>query len=192
MSPRAGLSTAAVVRAALALIDEAGPDALSLTRLAERTGVATPSLYKHVNGMPGLRRELSLRLLHEFTTAMRTATEGRTGDDAVRAVCLAYRQHLLAHPNRLPFMAPAPDASDPEVGAAAAQAVQVAYDVLAAYGLTGSAAVHATRCVRAAVHGFVALEVAGGFGLPEDVDRTFDLLVNMIISGLPTMAEAET
>ena len=189
MSPRAGLSTSAVVRAALDLIDEAGPDALSLTRLAERTGVATPSLYKHVNGMPGLRRELSLRLLQEFTTAMRTATAGRTGDDAVRAICLAYRQHLLAHPNRLSFMAPAPDASDPEVGAAAGQAVQVAYDVLSAYGLTGSAAVHATRCVRAAVHGFVALEIAGGFGLPEDVDRTFDLLVNMIISGLPTVAE---
>ena len=74
--------------------------------------------------------------------------------------------------------------------AAAGQAVQVAYDVLAAYGLTGSAAVHATRCIRAAVHGFVTLEVAGGFGLPEDVDRTFTLLVDMIISGLPAMAKA--
>ena len=190
MSPRAGLSTGAVVRAALDLIDEVGPDALTLTRLAERTGVATASLYKHVDGLPGLRRELSLHLLHEFTTAMRAATVHKKGDDAVRATCLAYRAHLLEHPNRLPFMAPAPDASDPNVVAAASQAVQVAYDVLAAYGLTGSAAVHATRCIRAAVHGFVTLEVAGGFGLPEDVDRTFTLLVDMIISGLPAMAKA--
>ena len=30
---------------------------------------------------------------------------------------------------------------------------------------------------RAAVHGFVALEAAGGFGLPRDTDRSFDQMI---------------
>lgn len=30
---------------------------------------------------------------------------------------------------------------------------------------------------RAAVHGFVTLEASGGFGLPRDIDRSFDQMV---------------
>ena len=33
------------------------------------------------------------------------------------------------------------------------------------------------RAVRSALHGFVSLEHAGGFGLPVDIDRSFDRLV---------------
>jgi Tetracyclin repressor-like, C-terminal domain len=37
--------------------------------------------------------------------------------------------------------------------------------------------VDATRALRSALHGFVMLENAGGFGLPRDVDRSFGQLV---------------
>jgi AcrR family transcriptional regulator len=192
MSPRVGLSTQAVVTAALELIDQHGADALSLTRLAERSGVATPSLYKHVAGLPGLKSRISVRILGEMTDALLAVTGGLTGDRAVRATCTAYRAYFLAHPHRLPYLEPAPDPGDTALHDAAGRLVEVLFGVLSAYGLSGSAAVHATRCLRAAVHGFVALEIAGGFGLPEDVDRTFDLLTNMIIDGLPSMAAAST
>jgi hypothetical protein len=50
-------------------------------------------------------------------------------------------------------------------------------DVLAGYGLTGADAVHAARALRSALHGFVSLEAAGGFGLPESLDESYDRLV---------------
>ena len=53
--PRAGLSTASVIEAAADLADEIGYDALTLTALATRLGVAVPSLYKHVSGLEALR-----------------------------------------------------------------------------------------------------------------------------------------
>jgi hypothetical protein len=34
------------------------------------------------------------------------------------------------------------------------------------------------------VHGFTTLEVAGGFGLPLDLDESFRLLINLFIHGL--------
>jgi hypothetical protein len=37
--------------------------------------------------------------------------------------------------------------------------------------------VDATRALRSALHGFVVLENDGGFGLPRDVDRSFDQMV---------------
>ena len=45
MSPRAGLSPGRVTALALEIVDRDGPDGLTLARVAESAGVATPSLY---------------------------------------------------------------------------------------------------------------------------------------------------
>lgn len=186
MPPRAGLTPRRVVDTALALIDQSGPDALTLARVAERAGVATPSLYKHVNGLPALRRQVRLRVLAEVADALRTATIGRASAEALRALATAYRDYLRAHPHRHPYVEVAPD--DPDTTAAADRVVEVAAAVMSGYGLSGADAIHAIRCLRAAVHGFTHLEATGGFGLPEDVDTTFAHLVDMLDSGLSAMA----
>jgi hypothetical protein len=50
--------------------------------------------------------------------------------------------------------------------------------VLAGYGIEGDDGIDAARSLRAAMHGFVALEEAGGFGLPRDVERSFSGLLD--------------
>ena len=56
--------------------------------------------------------------------------------------------------------------------------------MLSGYGLERRDGLHAIRAVRSAVHGFVALEIAGGFGIPLDVDKSFDWLVTALLTGL--------
>jgi WHG domain-containing protein len=56
--------------------------------------------------------------------------------------------------------------------------------VLRGYDLDDDAAVHATRVVRSALHGFVALETGDGFGMPFDLDESFELLVTVLDQGL--------
>ncbi len=75
-------------------------------------------------------------------------------------------------------------APDAEVAEAGARAVAVAFALLEGAGITGEGAVHATRCLRAAVHGFVLLEISGGFGLAESTDASFDRLVGMLTAGI--------
>ena len=62
--------------------------------------------------------------------------------------------------------------------------VAIATDVLAGYQLRDDDAIDATRALRSTLHGFVTLEAAGGFGLPVDVDRSFDRLVRGLITAL--------
>ena len=38
--------------------------------------------------------------------------------------------------------------------------------------------------VRSMLHGFVSLEVSGGFGLPREVDRSFAYAIKLIDAGL--------
>src|SRR5579864_2626218 len=66
MSHRVGLNQAAVIEAAAKLVDEEGIEQLSLGHLAERLDVRTPSLYNHVAGLPGLKRDLALYCLRDL------------------------------------------------------------------------------------------------------------------------------
>ncbi|GGM31746.1 transcriptional regulator [Micromonospora sonchi] len=174
---RAGLNPQVVVRAAAQLADEVGYEKLTLAALASRLGVALPSLYKHVRGADALAQKLSALAIAELADEMMTAAAGRSGGDALRAVAVAYRSYARRHPGRYPASQRVPDPADPEHLAAGERAVGIAYAMLQGYGIDGDAAVDAARMFRAAVHGFVALEATGGFGLPREVDRSFAQLI---------------
>jgi hypothetical protein len=72
--------------------------------------------------------------------------------------------------------APAPE--DVEHNAAAESVLRVVLAVLAGYGVTGDDAIDAARALRSALHGFLTLEAAGGFGMPADIDRSYRRLVD--------------
>lgn len=174
---RAGLNPDLVVAEAARLADEVGRDRLTLAALAERFGVAVPSLYKHVDGLDDLQRRLTIRSVTELGQALAAAADGRTGSSALRAVAEAYRRYAVAHPGRYAATVRAPEREDREHLAATEVVLDVVLEVLAGYGLEGDDAIDAARALRAALHGFAALESAGGFGLPRDVERSFDRLV---------------
>ncbi|MET8911802.1 TetR-like C-terminal domain-containing protein [Micromonospora sp. NPDC004551] len=175
--PRAGLTPQTVVREAAVLADEVGHDRLTLAALAARLGVALPSLYKHVRGADALHQKLAVLATAEVATELTTAAAGRAGGDALRAAATAFREYARRHPGRYPATQRAPDPDDPEHLAAAERAVGAIYAILRGYDLSGDAAVDATRMFRASVHGFITIEAAGGFGLPRDIDRSFDEMV---------------
>jgi AcrR family transcriptional regulator len=175
--PRAGLNRGAVVGAAAVLADEVGWEQLTLAGLAGRLDVRLPSLYKHIESLDGLRRDVAVLALGELGAALGAAAVGRSGGDALRALAGAYRGYAREHPGRYAATVRAPAPGDTGHAAAAEGVLRVVFAVLAGYRLTGDDAVDATRALRATLHGFVVLETGGGFGMPVDVDRSYDRLV---------------
>src|SRR4051794_12551336 len=182
--PRAGLSRAAVVDVALALVDEKGLEALSLAAVADRAGVAAPSLYKHVGSLAELRDLMAEQVIKQLTTLFAGEVMGRSGDEAVAALLRAYRGYVLANPGRYRLMPLDSLQQSPPLAAAGRELLDVFVAVMRGYGLQESAATHAIRRLRAAAHGFATLEAGGGFGLSEDVDESFDQLVEMCLRSL--------
>ena len=182
--PRVGLTPQRVVEEAGAVADASGLDRLTLAAVAERFGVAIPSLYKHVNGLDGLRRDLAVQAVRELTDALSRAAVGRARRDALHAMAGAYRAYATAHPGRYAASVRAPAPGDTEHQAAADDALTVFRAVLAGYGINGADAIDAIRGLRAALHGFVALEAAGGFGLPQSVDASYHRLVDALDAAL--------
>ncbi|WP_203905754.1 TetR-like C-terminal domain-containing protein, partial [Virgisporangium aliadipatigenens] len=148
-----------------------------LATLAKRLGVALPSLYKHVDGLPGVRQRIAARGAAELADVFAEAAAGRSGAAALTELARAYRDYAKRYPGRYLAAQRVADPLDAAHTADALRAVSVITAALRAYDLSGPAAIDATRAVRSALHGFVMLEAAGGFGLPQDVDRSFDQLV---------------
>jgi len=182
--PRVGLSTAAVVAAAAEIADAEGLDRLTLARVAAAAGVRTPSLYNHVESLDDVRRRVALLALRDLADALRDAAVGRAGDDALAATADAYRAYARRHPGRYAATQRAPSEGDEEMRAAAKGAVDVVLAILRGYGLEGDDAIHAARAVRSALHGFVALEAGGGFGIPVDLDESYARMVRALARGL--------
>jgi len=158
-------------------------DALTLAAVAARAGVAVPSLYKHVRGLDALRAAVAVVCIDQLTDTLEQVSPG---PGAVRDLAVATRTFAHALPGRY-GATQAGWATDPNAVAAhqaAGRTVEVLVTALTASGVPEEHGIDAVRAFRAAVHGFVLLELSGGFGLAEPVDASFDYLVERLSQSL--------
>ena len=181
---KVSLDRAAVVQTAVTLIDMMGLEQVTMADLAERLQIRTPSLYNHIDGMPGLRRDLALFGMRELATRMGQVVMGKAGDDAIFAFAHAYRAFAKEHPGLYAATQRAPAADDTELQKAAQEVIDVLLKVLSAYNLQAEDALHAIRLLRSTIHGFTSLEIAGGFELPIELDETFRRLIVMFLGSI--------
>jgi AcrR family transcriptional regulator len=174
-----------VVAAAVGLADAAGrPEEVTLTRLAAELDVKVPSLYNHVDGLGDLQQAMAVYGGGRLIELLRRASLGRVGREAMLAMAGAYRHFAQEHPGIYPLTIRAPEPDEAPLVELAQELLQMLLLVLASLGLEGEAALHAIRGWRALLHGFVALESAGGFKMGLDRDESFERLIDTYLDGL--------
>lgn len=185
MGRKLGLTVEQVVEAAAEIADRDGLDALSLATVASALGVKSPSLYTHVRGLAGLRRQLALHGSRLLAIELAASVDGLDGPDALRTIAEQLRSFAHRHPglNNSFLPAPTPD-EDPEVAAALLEPVTVIASVLNGMDVDPTTVIPLIRALRAAVHGFVDLELKGGFGLPDNIDDSFTTTINLVIEAI--------
>lgn len=153
-----------LVAAGRALLEEGGPEALSMRRLAERVGIRAPSIYKHLVDKESLEVALIADGLREFGEICEAAAAG--ADDPLAALAVAYRGWAGAHPHlyRLMTDRPLPRERLPEGLEARAGAPLVA--------ATGGDPDRA-RAAWAFAHGMVMLELTDRFPAGADLDAAW-------------------
>ncbi|MDG4657139.1 WHG domain-containing protein [Ectobacillus antri] len=177
------VNKALVVETAAALADEQGIDAITLAAIAQRLGIKTPSLYNHIDGLAGLRKEMALYGIRQLTEALTQASIGKAGDKALLSIGLSYVTFVRQHPGLYEATLPAA-AYDEEIQAAGDALVRLLLRVLEEYQLAEEDALHLVRGFRSIVHGFSSLEQKGGFGLSLDRDESLRRLLSTFIKGL--------
>lgn len=184
MPPRKRIDYQRVLEVSIALADANGLEAVTLASIADQLGIRIPSLYNHVTGLPGLRYGLALWGVRQLADDLRRAVTGRAGDDALISLAHAYRAFAHAHPGVYPATLRAAAANEAELAAAGRDVLDVVLAVLAPYGFGEEDTLHVVRGLRSLLHGFVALEIGGGFGMALDRDESFRQLVTLFVQGI--------
>ncbi|MFF4014777.1 TetR/AcrR family transcriptional regulator [Streptomyces sp. NPDC001843] len=159
---RAGLTPDRLARAGAELADEVGFDQVTVSALARRFDVKVASLYSHVKNSQDLKTRIALLALEELADRGATALAGRAGKDALAALANVYRDYAREHPGRY---AAARLRLDPATAAASAGARHAGMTraILRGYDLTEPDQTHAVRLLGSVFHGYVSLELGGGF-----------------------------
>jgi AcrR family transcriptional regulator len=183
--PRAGLNGGDVVAAAAGLADETGYAGLTMALLADRLGVRTPSLYKHVGGLADLQHRVATLAMTELGEVIRDAVQGRAGFDALTGLLTAVRDYVAAHPGRYTAtVGVEPTGPDDPLQAASTRVIGSIAAVLRGYGIGEDEMDHAMRTIRSTIHGFAMLEASRGFQWDADPDQSFDWMIRFIDRGL--------
>ncbi|MEV8127254.1 TetR/AcrR family transcriptional regulator [Streptomyces sp. NPDC085944] len=177
-----------MVAAGAALADDVGFARLTMGLLAERLGVRTPSLYKHVGGQDDLNRRIAALALNEAADAVGDAVRGHAGRDALAAAARAFRAFVLAHPGRYAATIGQEPSGPEDPLATAGQRLLGAFTaVLRGYDIPEHDVNHALRLLRSLFHGFATLQAADGFQWSTDVDESFEWLIAFADRGLRTL-----
>ncbi len=153
-----------IVDAARALLEEEGPDALTMRRLADRLGMRAPSLYKHFSGKEALEAAVISDGFVELAGAFEEAVRG--AHDPLGELARTYRSFALSRPHLYRLMTERPlrrDLLEPDVEARAAG------PLLEAAGGDESLA----RAAWAFAHGMTVLELNGRFPPGADLDAAW-------------------
>jgi len=173
-----------VVQVAAELADSKGLEEVTLAILAAQLGVRSPTLYHYVAGLSGLRHDLALLGTRELAQHLGHSVMGYSAEEAIRALAYAYRAFVKEHPGLYAATMRAAEPDDHTLQAAQQEVVEIGLRALAAYHLQQDEAIHTIRILRSMIHGFASLEVVGGFGIPLDVDETFQRLLRLFIDNL--------
>jgi AcrR family transcriptional regulator len=148
---REALSRARVLRAALAVVDREGLDAVSMRRVGDELGVEAMSLYNHVASKAAMLDGIFEIVLAELP-AMRRAASWTT---ALRERALALRGALRRHPRALPLFS-----SRPAVTPASIAHIEAVLGVLRDAGFAADDALSVLQVFVAFIVGHTAVSYA--------------------------------
>ncbi|WP_019355601.1 TetR/AcrR family transcriptional regulator [Streptomyces sp. AA1529] len=177
---RAGLTTERLIRAGAELADEVGFDQVTVSALARRFDVKVASLYSHLRNSQDLKTKIALLALEEMADRAAEALAGRSGKDALAAFANVYRDYAREHPGRY---AAAQTRLDPETAAASAgvRHSRMTRALLRGYDLAEPDQTHAVRLLGSVFHGYVSLEMGGGFShSAPDTQQTWERVLDSL------------
>lgn len=179
------LNKAMIIETAVKMADEKGLPGVTMKALAMKLGVESSSLYKHIKG--GLDELYEGLMLYGWTTLdnkIARALAGKSRDDAIRAMCSAFRDFALQHPGVFEVMQWHNSYTNELNKQATKGIITSLYQTLEAYHMSYEQKLHTLRMLRGFVQGFALIETHGGFGDPISTDNSFEFAVKMLVNGI--------
>jgi AcrR family transcriptional regulator len=178
--PKTALSRALFVKAALAIVDREGLDALSMRRLGAEIGVDPMAAYRHFPNKDALLDGVVEAVVAEVDLAVDPSLPWRA---QIAGLARAYRAALLAHPAVAPLAASRPLGTPGSLRLA-----ERSLEVLESAGVDRHSAILAVNAMGIFVNGVVLVETGAGRPAPAPTTQR-EVLDGLPASEFPRLAE---
>jgi AcrR family transcriptional regulator len=165
-----------IVAAARRVLEEEGPEALTMRRVGDELSMKAPSLYKHFAGKAAIEVVLIEEAFVELGGALWAAVHGLTPAAAVEPLLTTYRRMGLEHPN-LYRLATVGELRRDEL-------VEGLEDWAGEPFLLVMGEPYLAQVVWSAAHGMVTLELDGRYPPDSDLDRTWAEAIAAFVAAL--------
>jgi len=179
-----------IIQTAATLANKDGLDKVTLKELAQLLDIRPPSLYNHIQGLGQLRTSLMLYGWTQLGNAVAMSKVGKSGDDAVRAMCYTYREYATANPGVFEAMMWYNQSASQEASQVSEELIKLIGLILSSYNLNKDEEIHASRMFRSFLQGFCSITNNNGFADPVLITGSFDFSVEILIKGLGEIKKA--
>jgi len=180
-----------IVQVAANLADKNGLNNVTLNELAQMLNIRSPSLYNHIQGLGDLHMSLMLYGWEQLGDIIAISAVGKSGDDAVRAMCYSYRDYATTRPGVFEAMMWYNQHSSQDATLATEELAKLISLVLTAYNLKEDEKIHASRMFRGFLQGFCSIANNNGFADPVSIHKSFDFAIEILIKGLASLEKQE-
>lgn len=181
--PRVGVTKEMIFSISEKIANGRGYENLTMGFLARELGIRTPSLYKHVRDLEEIREYLAVKGLSLLTANLKMKSRV-PGTKALYAMAREYRNFALQNPGLYAAFQKTHVNRSPVVQNEAKKLLELIFNQLTGLSIKKQDLVHAARSLRSCLHGFIALERSGGFGMPGDLDKSFDYMIKNWMRGV--------
>ncbi len=187
------MTRAAIVDAASKLLEDSGPEAVTLRAVGEAAGVSRSAPYRHYADKAALMRALAERALRQIARRIRHGAEHYQGEwQRLRAGCQAYIDYAVERPHHYQLVFGDTPIAEPDPGLeeAADNAMAAVGELVAQAQDAGLLRPGPTREIATIVwvllHGLAALQITGHLHEPRTIDGDEHLadLLNLALEQL--------
>ena len=179
------LDRESVLEVAWDLANREGIENVSIKRIADELEIRSPSLYNHIKDLSDVMSEVAARTANLFADSlekiMADAEPVKNSKEGLRKFILGYKNFAHRHKGVYHLLVSAP--SENEKPRLASERILKGCLTALSLKVLNSEAIHQIRILRSVLHGFVSLERGNGFGLPESVDESFQILTKGLVEG---------
>lgn len=188
---RAGLDKDIIIERTAKLANELGIENITLKLIADEFGIQSPSLYNHIKSLDDLKKRLMLYGWKELERKLLMAVVGVSGYDALRVMCYAFYEYATTNPGVFNAMLWYNKFQDEETQDATKQLFAVLFKIMGTLNIPDETINHLIRTFRGFLEGYALLVNNGAFGNPISIRESFDLSVEVLITGIKNVNEKQ-
>lgn len=188
---KAGLNKEKIIEFAAKEVNQVGISNITVRSLADKLGIKAASLYSHIESFDELKTDIMNYGWKMLEQQMLQSAAGVSGYDVIRAMCNAFYSFAVENPGIFEVMLWYNKYASEDNNQTTNKMFDVIYRIFKSVNISKENTEHIIRTLRSFLQGFSMLVNNNSFGNPVSIEKSFEMSIDILVSGIKQYEEKE-